>query len=183
MGGRTVSSAFNTEIIKTVTSVGYLIDVNFPTASDLKWSNIGAVTWNSVNWLDRDFEVSGLNFDVDDELSCTITIPNLIKAGETYPSAIFMGSDKLYETPVTIYQFARGALAVADVPKMAYMVINGAKITIDKVVLSLGEYKIQGGFSPYRKINNAFGFKFCQPPGTKIIWGNEILTVEERDSG
>lgn len=181
MGGRTISSALNTELTRNTTSVGYLMNVNFPTASDLNWSNIGAVTWNSISWQDRDFQVIGLNFDVEEQLSATIKIPNLTKSGETLPSDIFLGNDKLYDAPVTIYQFARGALALADVPKIAYLAINGAKINANEVVLTLGEFKLQGGFSPVRKINNTFGFKFCQPPGTRIVWGGEILVVGEKN--
>lgn len=180
-GGRTITPALEAELVRPITSVGYFIHVNFPIAGDLYWSNIGAQTWNSISWLDRDFTVSGLRFDADEVVSANIKIPNMAKAGETLPSDIFMGGDRLYETPVTIYQFAAGALAVADVVKLAVLAINSAKVSASEVVLSLGELKLQGGFSPIRKINNTFGFKFCQPPGTRVIWGGETLVVGEKN--
>lgn len=175
---RDISSALATELAKTITTVGYLVEIGF--SSVRRWSNIGQVTWNSQTWQDVDFAVDGLSFDPDAPLSATLTIPNVgIPAGESvYPSALFIDPTLALTTiPITVYQFAYGALAVADVPKVAVMAIDGVDFSHAAVRIALAESKDAAAFSPRRKINTTNGFKFATPAGTVIPWQGEVFVA------
>lgn len=182
---RSISSALATELAKTITSVGYLIEIG--TTTIRRWSNIGQVTWNSQTWQDVDFSIDGLAFDADADLAARLIIQNLGGiAGET-PSTktaaeIFLSStEHMYDITVTVYQFARGALATIDVPKIAVMAMNDCEIGLDRVSINLMESKSEAAFSPRRRISPTDGFNFATPAGAVIVWENEILTVEPSD--
>lgn len=140
----------------------------------------GNVSFNPV-WNAIDFTIEGLTFDADQEQSARLTVPNL----DGVASALFMGSDKLYNTPVTVYQFELDALAGAgdangpDVPKIATLAITGANIGLDVVALGLTGSKADSGFAPRRRVCPSDGFKFALPPGHVIAWDGKIGTLEE----
>lgn len=173
---RTVSSALATELAKTITSVGYLVEIG--TSTPKRLSNIGTVTWNSLTWSNSDFSVDGLAFDTDQPLTASLAIQNL---DGVMGAALLSSSEKMYSTLVTIYQFARGALAAGDVPKVAVMAISTLEVTLARVSLSLVEAKSATSFTPRRRVTPAFGFSFATAPGTTFQWGNEIITLEAPD--
>lgn len=170
---RTVSSALSTELAKTITSVGYLVEIGTTTPKRL--SNIGTVTWNSLTWTNSDFSVDGLAFDTDQPLTGRFAIQNL---DGVIGAALLSGAEKMYSTLVTIYQFARGALAAGDVPQVAVMAIATMDVTLERVSLALIESKSATSFAPRRRVTPAFGFSFATAPGTTFQWGNEIITLE-----
>lgn len=170
---RTTSAALDAELAKAITSVGYLVQVGFVATE--RWSNIGQVTWNALNWLDRPFNIEGLEFSADSALACRMTIAN----HDDVAGAKFRATtEHMYDIVITLYQFARGALGVLDVPVIASMVINTCTINPERVSLDLGELSTDAQFSPRRRIAPSDGFNFATPAGTVIPWGNEILTVE-----
>lgn len=174
---RTTSAALNTQLGNTVSDVGYFVQIGL--SSIQRWSNIGQETWNGQTWLERSFAVSGLNFSSEDDLSATLTIAN----HDGVAGALFINaSEKLYNVSVTIYQFARGALAAGDVPLIATMTIVSCKIKNDTVVLTLGDIKTEAIYSPRRRISPADGFNFATPAGITIVWGGEIY-ITEPDNG
>lgn len=180
---RTVSAALSTQLGNPVTSVGYLVEI-VSSGKTRRWSNIGQVTWNSLTWYDVDFSIEGLNFDVEVELTAVLKIQNIaVLADEIVrASELFLDdADKLYDVPVTIYQFEREALAVADVPKIAVMAINDAAMEDELVAVSLVEKKSNAMFAPRRRINAAHGMEFALPPGSQILWEQEILILEPED--
>lgn len=170
---RTVSSALSTELAKTITSVGYLVEIGI--TSPKRLSNIGTVTWNSLTWTNSDFVVEGLAFDTDQPLTGSLSLQNL---DGVMGAALLSSSEKMYSTLVTIYQFARGALADGDVPKVAVMAITTMEVTLERVSLSLVESKSATSFAPRRRVTPGFGFSFATAPGTTFQWGNEIITLE-----
>lgn len=173
---RPISSALATELAKTITSVGYLVELGLTTP--MRMSNIGAVTWNSLSWADQDFAVEGLVFDADVPLTGQLSIQNLDGA---IASTLLAPAEKMYDTTVTIYQFARGALAAGDVPKVAVMAIASLEVALERVTLALVEAKSATAFSPRRRVTAAFGFNFATAPGTTFQWGNEIVTIASAD--
>lgn len=170
---RAISSPLATELAKTITSVGYLVEIG--TSTPKRLSNIGTVTWNSLTWTNSDFSVDGLAFDTDQPLTASLAIQNL---DGVMGAALLSSSEKMYSTLVTIYQFARGALAAGDVPKIAVMAIAAMEVTLERVTLSLVESKSSTSFTPRRRVTPAFGFSFATAPGTTFQWGNEIITLE-----
>lgn len=175
---RSLSAALQTELAKTITSVGYLLTVGLSTPQH--WSNIGTVTWNAINWTDTDFDLSGLDFNADADLAARLTIQNLDGAA----GAIFLSAtEHLYDIVVTVYQFARGALAVGDVPQIATLAVDDCEITPERVTLSLTDKNVDAQVSPRRRIAPSDGFNFATPAGTILTWGNEIITLEAADNG
>jgi hypothetical protein len=173
---RILSSALLTELAKTVTTVGYLVQIG--TTTPQRWSNIGAVTWNALAWSDMDFVVEGLEFSSDVDLTARLTVQNL----DGVAAALFLSaSEHLYNVVVTIYQFAHGALGVGDVPLIAVMAVDACDVGLDKVVLSLTDANVDAAFSPRRRVAPTDGFNFAAPGGTVIAWGNEILTLAPSD--
>lgn len=175
MGGRTVSSALSTELGKSITEIGYLVQLGL--SSVARWSNIGQVSWNSQTWFDRSFQVAGLDFNADSELKARLDIAN----HDGVAGALLLDpSESMYDLTVTIYQFARGALAIDDVPLVATMAVDACRVTPERVTLDLTESNTDAQFSPRRRIAPP-DFAFATPAGTVIAWGNEIYTVEASD--
>jgi hypothetical protein len=173
---RTVSSALSTELANTITEVGYLVEINL--ASVQRWSNIGQVSWNAQTWLDRSFEIGGLDFNAESELTARLAIAN----HDGVAGALFIDpTESMYDLTVTIYQFARGALGASDVPLIATMAVDACRITPDRVTLDLAEVNTDAQFSPRRRIAPSEGFSFATPAGVTIPWGNETYTVEPSD--
>ncbi len=170
---RSVSSALATELAKTITSVGYLVEIGLTTPKRL--SNIGTVTWNSLTWTASDFTVEGLSFDTDQIISARLSIQNL---DGVIGTALLASGEAMYETLVTVYQFARGAVAVDDVPKLAVMAVESLEVTVERATLSLKEAKAVTAFTPRRRVAPAFGFYYAAAPGSSFQWGNEIITLE-----
>jgi hypothetical protein len=170
---RTVSSALSTELAKTITSVGYLVEIG--TATPKRLSNIGTVSWNSLTWTESDFAIDGLAFDTDQPLTGSLVVQNL---DGVMGAALLSSSEKMYSTVITVYQFARGALATADVPKVAVMAIATMEVSLERVSLSLVESKSATSFTPRRRVTQGFGFSFATAPGTTFQWGNEIIVLE-----
>lgn len=175
---RSISSALATELAKTITTVGYLVEIGL--SSVRRWSTIGQVTWNSQTWLDVDFVIEGLSFDPDSPLTGTLTVQNLAApAGESVRAAeIFLDSAVIpANVPVTVYQFAAGALAAGDVPNLAVMAIGGIEFSHQSVQIALEESKGAAAFSPRRRVNATNGFKFATPSDQVIVWENEIFVT------
>lgn len=173
---RPISGALATELAKTITSVGYLVELGLTTP--MRISNIGQVTWNSLTWADQDFSVQGLVFDADQPLVGQLAIQNVDGA---IASTLLAPTEKMYETSVTIYQFARGALGLSDVPKIAVMAIASLEVTLERVSLALVESKSATASSPRRRVSPDFGFNFATAPGTQFGWGNQIVTIASAD--
>lgn len=170
---RTTSAALDTELAKTISEIGYLVQVG--TLTPQRWSNIGQVSWNSLTWLDKSFELTGLSFNPDEELSATLTISN---HDGTAATLFNNPAEHLYDVVVVVYEFARGALSLLDVPLMGTLTVNSCEITPAKVTLQLRDQNTNAKFSPRRRICPAEGFNFATQEGLVISWNGEIYTVE-----
>lgn len=171
---RTLSSALLTELDKTVTEVGYL--VQWGTSPVMRWSDLGEITWDSRIWVPVDFTLQGLDFDGEAELSATLTVQNL----DSVAAGAFLGA-AVPDVAVEIHQFARGALAAGDAPRIAVMAIDGCEIGLDRVTVRLIEQSALSSFAPRRSIDASHGFRFALPAGTMIAWESELFIAEPED--
>ncbi len=169
---RIITVALQNELSLPVTRVGYLVQWNgsFP----YRWSNIGAVTYNAVPWIDFDFSLTGLEFDPEKEQSATLTAGNLDDA-----AAAFFLQEVVSDMTVDIYQFAGGALATGDAPKLARLAVGAVSSGLDTTEVQLVSYATSESFSPRRRIDTYNGFNFALPAGTKLPWENQIFILEE----
>lgn len=168
---RTITAALAVELAKTVTSVGYLIQIN--ASQILRWSNLGDVTYLGVPWVDVDFAIEGLSWDSDRDPECSLQIQNLDNA----IAALFL-NEAMADVTVDLYQFARGALASGDASQLARFVLGNTKIKLDKLEVPLIGQSSLSEFSPRRRIDQVNGFYFALPRGTQLVWENEILIAE-----
>lgn len=176
---RPVSAALATEAAKVITSFGYLVELGLPSVR--RWSNIGQVTYDGQTWLDVDFGLDGVSLDPDAPLGARLSVQNLAPAaGESARIAEVLVDPAVIpaNVTVTVYQFAYGALAAGDAPKIATMAISGIDFAHDVVTISLSESKDAASFCPRRRVNAANGFKFATPVGTVIPWEGEVFVAE-----
>src|SRR5574343_333409 len=104
---RTVSTALQAELDKTITRLGYFISLS--TSPVLQMSNVGTQSWNSKVWVDYSFEVTGIGNAGEVQLR----IQNL----DSLAAATFMTAD-MSQVTCDVWQFAPAALAVGDVAKL-----------------------------------------------------------------
>lgn len=178
MGGRTITSALQTEFDETVTSVFYLIQITG--TQILRWSNGHGddITFQGVPWIDMDFDITGLSFDPDKDPECGIKVNNMDGA-----VAAFLRTEPIAECIIDIYQMARGATADDDIPMLVRMVFGDCEIGPDFLSGSLLGYASRYAFSPRRRVDPYNGFNFALPRGTKIVWGTETFILEPIDNG
>lgn len=170
---RTLSTATQNALGATITSVGYLVDIVVG-ATTLRLCDIGPVTWNGNAYTSADMKISGAGFSADSSFSgdFTISLQNLDNV-----AGLLFTSVRLADCSVTVRQFERSAIAVADPALMATMAISGADIGIDRVTLRLVASESSYLFAPRKRVDAAHGFKFATPDKTRIVWGYEVFIV------
>jgi hypothetical protein len=168
---RAVSTGLQAELDKTVTRIGYLLQIN---GSEIRrWSNLGDTTYLAVPWAGVDFDISGLRWDTDRDPDCTLKVSNLDSA----VAAWFM-LEQLQDVTVDIYQFAPAALADGDASYLAKFVFDSCQIKLDVLEARLVAYSSLYAYSPRRRVDSSNGFNFALPKGTQVTWGNEVYIVE-----
>lgn len=167
-----ISSALATAFAGPVTQPGYLIQING--SQILRWSTLGALTYNGVPWVDQDLDVQGLKWDPTQDPSAKLRIQNMDNA----IGAFFM-LEQLVDVTVDIYQIARGALTAGDAVYLARLVIDECTIGLDSIDVSLVGSASMNALSPRRRVDAVNGFSFALPVGTQIAWGSEIFILEE----
>lgn len=171
---RAISTGLATELAKTVTRVGYLLQIN---GSEIRrWSNLGDVTYLGVPWADVDFEITGLRWDADRDPECQLRMNNLDSA-----AAAWFLLEPLADVTVDLYQFAAGALADGDAPQIARFVFDGMTVRLATLEARLTAQSSLYSYSPRRRVDSSNGFSYALPKGTQITWGNEVFIVEPED--
>lgn len=167
---RTISTALQAELDKTVTRLGYLVSLNASPA--VRLCDLGTVTWNSLSWSSADIEVRGIGGSTEKLAQPSLKIQNL----DDVIGAGLMNAD-MSSLTVDVYQVAAGALAVGDVVRLGRYFVNSAEIGLDSATVSLVPEVLVDAYSPRRRIDTGSGFSYALPEGTQIAWGNEIYFV------
>ncbi|MBL0142665.1 MAG: hypothetical protein IPP91_11330 [Betaproteobacteria bacterium] len=167
---RKISTALDTELAKTITSVGYLIEMVM--SSTLRMSNLGTVSWDGYPWVGVDFSLDNMEASEAGRMTPSLAIQNLDSA----MAALFL-TDNMADVRVTCRQFARGALGVADVVTLFTLAVGEARIGLKEIVIQLVP-EMNAAFSPRRRVDPSFGFSYALPRGSQVAWENEIFTTE-----
>lgn len=171
---RAISSALQVELSKPVTRVGYLVELS--TSPVLRWCDVGTVNWNGFVWVAYDLQLSGLGGSAERAGNVSLTVQNLDNAA----AASLIDAD-MSSVICDVYQIAPAATAVEDVVHIGRYMLGDMEIEVDSLKAELVPENSLQDFSPRRRIDPSFGFKFALPEGTQIVWENEIYVVEPSD--
>lgn len=172
--GRTISPTLEAAIAATITSIGYLVFLDFP-GLPTRWSNLGTVVWNGNTYNAADFQISGVSLGAEEPLSqASLRVQNL----DNSAGALLLGN-AVANVPVTIYQFSSGTLGASDVPTIGTWEIAGAEIGLDFATISLRPDKARKLYAPTKRVDPAFGLSMATPPGAVVQWGAEVYVLGE----
>ncbi len=168
---RTLSSAINTATAGTVTTPGYLVEIDFGTV--LRLSSRGDQSWNGYTWTGgRIGKISGLQWDGKGQQAGSIDLIN---------SDLAMGALVLNEgvadRSVKIWKFYADSPATGDPVAVFDGVADAADIGPDKVSLALLSQNGRTLSAPRRFIGPGIGFNHLAPAGTKITWGGQTYEL------
>jgi hypothetical protein len=178
---RTTTTAFNTAIAQTVTSVGYLVEIDFggsPTEI-LRWCDLGNQTYAGYTWTDMDMAVQGFQAVMEGlgVGGMTLDVQNL-------DSAIVQRvlNNVSFDTSVRVWQIAREVGSPSDAPQLADMVSDGTEIGLDRVRIKLIPRASRYSYAPRKRCDASSGFNNATPIGTKISWGGEVYVIGGEDN-
>lgn len=167
---RTISTALQAELDKTVTRIGYLLELN--TSPVLRWCNLGEVTWDSVVWVPYDFELSGVGSADDGPSRASLKVQNLDSAA----AAALLDAD-MAALVLDVWQVAPAATGASDVIRLGRYLVDDLEISTDKLELRLLPEGSVDAFSPRKRIDPSNGFNYALAPGVTIAWESEIYVV------
>lgn len=173
---RTTTTSFNNALDQTVTSVGYLIEVDFggsPTTF-WRWSDLGDQSFNGFTWTSMDFRVRGFQLGMDGFGAQAMSVEIQALDGALISLVL---ANVAYNAGVRVWRIARDVGSPGDAPQVADMVLDGVDIGLDVVRLRLLPRASRYKYAPSKKCDEANGFSNALPLGTQIAWGSEIYVV------
>lgn len=166
---RTISSALNTALGKTVTQPGWLVFVNWPTP--VRLSSLGTVTYGGQTFSAANVDVSNLRMD-GMKVSGSISLGN---ADNGYGSLVLTYG--IAGTQIKVWGFDGDAVASDDdFVFMADAVGGKSKINLDKVAIDLRD-STAFVYSP-RTYVTAPTFTYLIPAGTILKINDQTFKVE-----
>lgn len=172
---RTLSTPTQTEIAKTYTDPGYLVEIAFSTV--VRLSSRGDVSWNGSSWLGsesgRDVGVDGLGSDGQGAQTGSLTLGN----ADNVVGALVL-NEGVAGRAVKVWKFYEGATAAADPAQIFSGCGDEAEIGLTEVRISLVSESLQSLDSPRTRITKANGFNHLPPAGTIINWGGQAYRLE-----
>lgn len=166
---RTLTSATQTELTRTVTRPGYLVEIN----GTLRYSSFGAVTWNSLSWADNDVRVRLPKQDGTATSDVTVTLGNAAQA----LTAVLLAANYAGAS-LKVWKAYRAALATADPALVFDGVVSDTAITPEWATLNGTSERLEWSTCPRLRINKATGFNALLPAGTRVTLGNQTIIIE-----
>lgn len=163
---RVLSTNLQADVVKTITTPAYLVQIDFSTV--LRLSTRNDQSWNSQVW-------SGGRLDkvqaTDD--GGQIELMN----GDLLAGALVL-NEGVADRDITVWKFYGDNPDVGDVVQVFSGVGDTVEIAHDRVRIRLALSSRRTLYSPRRFINATSGFNHLLPEGTKITWGNDVFTLE-----
>lgn len=167
---RTISTALQAEFNKTVTRVGYLVQVNVSPV--LRWCNVGSVSWSGFTWNAYEFELRGAGSSTDRVVQPSLKVQNLDSA-----AAAVIADANMSTLTLDVWQAAPSALGASDPVRIGKYFVGSVEIGLDSLDMRLIPEAMVDAYSPRRRIDAANGLAYALPEGTQIAWGNEVYFV------
>lgn len=168
---RTLSTPTQTEVDKTSTSPGYLVEIGFSTT--VRISSRADVSWNGSTWLASDVQIEGIGSDGQGSQTGSLTLGNT----DNVFGALVL-NEGVAGRAIKIWAFYEGAIAAADPVQVFSGWGDEAEIGLTEVRISLVSESLQSLISPRRFINKASGFNHLPSAGTIINWGGQAYKLE-----
>lgn len=168
---RTLSTPTQTEIAKTYTDPGYLVEIAFSTV--VRLSSRADVSWNGSTWLASNVRVDGLSSDGQGAQTGVLTLGN---ADNVFGALVL--NEGVAGRAIKVWKFYDGATAAADPVQVFSGWGDEAEIGLTEVRISLVSESLESLSSPRNFINKANGFNHLPPAGTIINWGGQAYRLE-----
>lgn len=168
---RTLSTPTLTEIVKTVTRPGYLVEIAFSTT--VRISSRADVSWNNSTWLASDVQIDGIGSDGQGSQTGSLLLGN---ADNVFGALVL--NEGVAGRAIKIWKFYEGAVAAADPVQVFGGWCDEAEIGLTEVRISLVSESLQSLLSPRRFINRASGFSHLPSAGAIINWGGQAYKLE-----
>lgn len=176
-GSRLISPATLAATRATVTSPGYLVEIDFSTPVYL--SSRGLMVWSGQNWVPWGIGVA-LEFDgANSSLNGTLRLLNTDLA----IGALVLG-EGIAGKAIQIWSFYGDAALADDDPEPIFSGVgNGAEIDPDSGIVTISMQQVGGTtlYCPRTYINAASGHSFVPPTGTIINWNGETFVLRPED--
>lgn len=170
---RTLSSGTTSAVAATVTTPGYLIQIEF--AAPAHFCSRGSVVWDSTTWVGYDVRIAGL--DVDGSKSSaggTLTFNNA-----DLTMSAFILAEGVSGRPVRIWKFY-GESATLDLaaPVLIFSGICDTATIDDQGRAAIAvEQASRTTYCPRSYINAANGFNFVPAENQLLTWGNDTVRL------
>jgi hypothetical protein len=173
---KTVSANVQTEIVKTITRPGYLVEIAFSTPfristrGDVNWNGGVFITWGAQ--VDMEFDASR------SAVGGTLTLQNTENALGT-----LVLLEGVADRPIRIWSFYGETPGLHDVVPQLFGVGDSASINPSKGTVTISVMQSGGStlFAPRAYITREAGYNFLPAAGTLINWGGEQFRLERED--
>lgn len=170
---RTLTSALLSELGKTVTRPGLLVEIAFPVV--MRLSSMGDVAWDGKTWTGADIEVRGV---AQSPMGDGAGAPTLMWGNTDLAAGALVLTHGVDDRAVRVWAVYAGALALAD----AVMIFDGVgdAFGVDErsVSIRLSTEAARVRRLPHRFVSPATGFNHLQPAGTRIVLGGQTYVLE-----
>lgn len=199
---RSIPATLQAEFDKTVTRVGYLVELS--TAPPLRWCDLSTLAWDGKTFVTYDLTVKGISGagisrggtlevqNLDDaaaaalvngdmsSVTCSIWAVAPSAMDDTGPggslSALLLEDSTGLMFEDEDYLILESS-APSPVVKLGEFGIGSMEIALDKLTLQLVSSNYIESFSPRRRVDVGNGFAYALPEGTQIAWENEVYVV------
>lgn len=173
---RTVPAAVQAEFDKSVTTVGYLVEIL--TSPPLRFCDVATVTHGGKTFIPYDFTIRGLSGS-NVARGGVLEIQNL----DDTAASVFVDAD-MSAVKCNVWQVAPNAADATGANttpaiKLGEFSLGALDISLDRLTVQLISPASLDAFAPRRRVDPSNGFRYALPDGTQIAWENEIYVVGE----
>lgn len=170
---KTLSAAAETAITSTVREWRTLVEISFTTP--LRYSSGDNITWNSLSWVARPFDISAITTTTGGVGSIRLTLFNRDNA---------LTSQFLSVNPrgkaVTVWAlYGAGPWVLADGIELFSGVLDGVLEIGDSVVIEAAATRSGVLQVPSISVAHVTGLQRLPQPGDKFYWGGSMTSIDE----
>lgn len=169
---RTVSAPTGTEIAKKETSLGWLVEITFPSYTG-RYSSYGQLTWNSLLFVGAKLKVPQIDPDAG---SAQIQFFDPDAALRT----LFLTGNGARNATVKIWKAYIAALGASDPLFIFSGVGDAVRIKGGYIDMTCDRKGADVLYAPRKRLGPLTGCNFLAAPGTLIPWGDKVLRLEPR---
>lgn len=173
---KVVSANVSTEVARTVTRPGYLVEIAFSTP--FRISTRGDINWNGAVFITWGAEV---DIEVDASRSALAGTLRLHNTENALGTLILL--EGIADRPIRIWSFYGETPGLFDAVPQLFGVGDGASIDPGKGTVTISVMQAGGTtlYSPRSYITREGGFNFVPAAGSLYSWGGEQFRLEREE--